>query len=277
MRAINTKGTGATLRSCEAKADSIAASVVVAADLDGDGTPEKQISSTVDSGQAGIAIDEPGVQVAMGFRKGWDGTIKGRLTIDDGSTPMVEMNSAGDGFLDGHLGIGMRATHSIDVAGGAYCDGSNWVNASDVNLKENFQPVDGARMLDQIDALPISQWNYKSECPDVTHIGPTAQDFKKVFGVGENDKSISTIDPSGIALAAIKELHRQNAALKDQVAELSKKAAQIDELQKQIDELKKSAAQTDQLRAQIKELSDMVEMILGARNVPTTNRLASSK
>jgi cell shape-determining protein MreC len=111
----------------------------------------------------------------------------------------------------------------------------------------------------------------------VTHIGPTAQDFKKVFGVGENDKSISTIDPSGIALAAIKELHRQNAALKDQVAELSKKAARIDELQKQIDDLKKSAAQTDQLRAQIKELSDMVEMILGARNVQTTNRLASSK
>ena len=37
------------------------------------------------------------------------------------------------------------------------------------------------------------------------HIGPMAQDFYKLFNLGNDDKSISTIDPSGIALAAIKE------------------------------------------------------------------------
>jgi len=68
----------------------------------------------------------------------------------------------------------------------------------------------------------------------VTHIGPTAQDFKKVFGVGENDKTISTIDPSGIALAAIKELNSQNRELKEVNARLKK---QLDDLARKVDRL----------------------------------------
>lgn len=100
--------------------------------------------------------------------------------------------------------------------------GGVWTNASDANLKENFKPVDGEALLQKIDQLPISQWNYKVESDDVTHIGPTAQDFKAVFGVGTNDKTISTIDPSGIALAAIKQLSKENEELKSQVAELKR-------------------------------------------------------
>ena len=52
------------------------------------------------------------------------------------------------------------------------------------------------------------------------HIGPTAQDFKAVFGVGSDGKSISTIDPSGIALAAIKELTKKNAELTSKLEKL---------------------------------------------------------
>jgi hypothetical protein len=100
--------------------------------------------------------------------------------------------------------------------------GGVWTNASDENLKENFKPVDGEALLEKIEELPISQWNYKVESDEVTHIGPTAQDFKAAFGVGANDKTISTIDPSGIALAAIKQLSKENDELKVQVAELKK-------------------------------------------------------
>ena len=41
-----------------------------------------------------------------------------------------------------------------------------------------------------------------------------------LFGVGRDDVSISTIDPAGIALAAIQELHKRNNELKSQVSEL---------------------------------------------------------
>ena len=197
FRAINTKGTGAVAR-CAGSADSAHAGILLEADLDGDGLMEKTVSSTVDSGQASIAIDEPGVQVAMGMRKGWDGTIKGRFTVDSDATRMIELNSDGDGYLAGKIGIGKDPVEKIDVNGGAYCDGTNWVNASDVNSKENFQPIDGAELLNQIEQLAITRWNYKGKT-DATHIGPTAQDFKAAFGVGANDKTISTIDPSGIA------------------------------------------------------------------------------
>lgn len=119
----------------------------------------------------------------------------------------------------------------ISTKGGAYCsgDGTTWVNGSDRNLKENFAPVDGAALLKKIAALDIEEWNYKSEPEDVRHIGPVAQDFYALFGLGGDDKSISTVDPSGIALAAIQELHR--------------KTCEIDELRAELTELKRLVEQ----------------------------------
>lgn len=126
-------------------------------------------------------------------------------------------------------------THTLSIGGGgAFCDGTTWTNASDKNAKENFSEVDGEELLEKIEELSITQWNYKSEGESVTHIGPTAQDFKKAFGVGSDDKSISTVDPSGIALAAIKELNKQNQDLANQNKELQK---QLDDLKKKVNEL----------------------------------------
>lgn len=217
--AIKTKGTGAD--------PNRSASLVCAADMDGDGTFDRSVSTIADSTTAGIAIDEPGAQVAMGMRKGWDGTIKGRFTVEKSATRMIELNSDGDGYFASKVGIGIDVpTHRIDVAGGAYCDGTNWVNASDASAKENFQPVDGEELLNQVAQLAITRWNYKGNA-GVSHIGPTAQDFQAAFGVGSDGKSISTIDPAGIALAATKELAQQ----------LKNKAERIDELESRVHQL----------------------------------------
>ncbi len=223
--AIKTKGTGANDNrtvSIISSTDAFSGSVVCATDFDADGVADRQISSNVDDTTAAIAIDEPGVQVAMGFRKGWDGTVKGRLSIDGNGASQVEFNSEGDGMVARRFGVGIQdPVNPLALASGAHCTpGGVWTNASDVNLKENFRAVDGRQLLQQIDQLNISQWNYKNESDNITHIGPTAQDFKAVFGVGDNDKSISTIDPSGIALAAIKELNKENQDLRNQLAEV---------------------------------------------------------
>ena len=68
--------------------------------------------------------------------------------------------------------------------------------------------------------LPIQRWNYKSDASEARHIGPTAQDFNSAFDLGSSDKSISTIDPSGVALAAIKELIKENEELRARIAKL---------------------------------------------------------
>ena len=115
-------------------------------------------------------------------------------------------------FMGGNVGIG-TATPTLgplQMASGAYVTtGGVWTNASDRKLKENFTPVDPVDVLNKIDTLPITQWNYKSENSSIKHIGPVAQDFHAIFGLGNDDTSISTIDPAGVALLGIQALSKQ--------------------------------------------------------------------
>ena len=83
-------------------------------------------------------------------------------------------------------------------------------------MKTNIAPLDDATVLAKVAQLPISRWSYKSE-HGVRHVGPMAQDFYAAFGVGEDDKHITSIDEDGVALAAIKALHTENADLRAQV------------------------------------------------------------
>jgi hypothetical protein len=59
------------------------------------------------------------------------------------------------------VGIGVSSpTHPLQLASGAHSTaGGTFTNASDMNLKENFQPVNEAELLDKIEQLSINQWN----------------------------------------------------------------------------------------------------------------------
>jgi trimeric autotransporter adhesin len=105
---------------------------------------------------------------------------------------------------------------------------------SDRNNKENFVEVDGRQILEKVAALPISIWNYKTE--ETRHIGPTAQDFRAAFGLGENETTIATVDTDGVALAAIQGLNQkleeqraENAELKQSVNELKELVGKLTE------------------------------------------------
>jgi len=95
-------------------------------------------------------------------------------------------------------------------------------NPSDVKLKNNFTTVNEADILSKLADLKIQQWTYKDR-QNEKHIGATAQDFYSVFGLGADDKHISTIDSDGIALAAIKALKKENEELKDVITDLIKR------------------------------------------------------
>lgn len=104
------------------------------------------------------------------------------------------------------------------------------VTISDRNAKKDFAPVDSVDVLEKLAALPITRWHYRWEEESATpHIGPMAQDFKAAFYPGRDDKSISTQEADGVALAAIQGLNRkleqqraENAELKQELAELKK-------------------------------------------------------
>lgn len=102
----------------------------------------------------------------------------------------------------------------IETSTGAYLtDGGTWTNASDVSLKENFRTEDPDRFLEELERLPITSWNYRKEDATVRHLGPTAQDFYGAFGLGDSDKSISTVDAAGVALLAIQALAQRTREL----------------------------------------------------------------
>jgi len=84
---------------------------------------------------------------------------------------------------------------------------STWSESSDRNVKENYLPADGKKILISLASIPITTWNYKSQDPSIRHMGPVAQDFSAAFGLGESDKHINTIDLDGVALAAIQGLY----------------------------------------------------------------------
>lgn len=126
-------------------------------------------------------------------------------------------------IVNGRVGIGTTVPTTTLQVGNATCNGTTWANASDRNIKENFTAVDGLEVLEKVAALPLSEWNYKSE-GGTRHIGPMAQDFKAAFGTGTDDKHISTVDADGVALAAIQGLNQkletENAALKARLEKL---------------------------------------------------------
>lgn len=108
--------------------------------------------------------------------------------------------------------------------------GGAWVAVSDSAVKRNIRLVDEFDILEKVARLPISRWSYETQSPDIEHIGPMSQDFYAAFGLGENEKGISTLDPDGVALAAIKALYNENKELKKQIQ--SVQAESRDEIRK---------------------------------------------
>lgn len=109
--------------------------------------------------------------------------------------------------------------------------GSGWQCCSDRNLKENYNLVNSEEILATLASVPINTWNFKSQDDSIRHIGPTAQDFYAAFGFGDDNTHISTIDPDGIALAAIQGLYAENQALK---AENASQQSQIKDLESRL-------------------------------------------
>jgi hypothetical protein len=118
------------------------------------------------------------------------------------------------------------STSGVYVAAG----GNSWSSVSDYNLKENFASVDVQNLLARLSEIPITTWNYKSQDTSIRHIGPMAQDFYAAFGVGEDDRHITTIDTDGVALAAIQGLYQ---TVQEQDGLITAQQHEIDALKQQ--------------------------------------------
>lgn len=73
-------------------------------------------------------------------------------------------------------------------------------------FKENGESLDKEKILEGLKSLNIEKWNYKGE--DQKHIGPYAEDFKEIFGVGDG-KTISPVDMLSVMFIGIQELIKE--------------------------------------------------------------------
>ena len=150
----------------------------------------------------------------------------GMFGIDrDGINTMLQIDQSGRIGMGGAVPTAGRA---LNMQGGAFCTGSVWTNACDKNLKEDFVAVNEIEILEKVADLPITTWRYKGD--DKVHVGPTAQDFRAAFGLGENDKSIGTVDADGVSLAAIKGLNSKLEAKETEIADLKSRLEKIEAL-----------------------------------------------
>jgi hypothetical protein len=115
-----------------------------------------------------------------------------------------------------------------------------WASLSDSNSKTDFEKIKPREILSKVAAMPVTSWHYKHDLKR-RYIGPMAQDFHNAFGLGSDDKTISTLDSDGVMYAAIQGL----------VEELNDRDEEIEKLKMQ------NAEVLTELRAIRQQLSDL--------------------
>ncbi|MFO1313633.1 MAG: hypothetical protein U1F41_16390 [Burkholderiales bacterium] len=102
--------------------------------------------------------------------------------------------------------------------------GGAWSCSSSRDVKTGFAAVDSGEVLEKVIALPMTTWQFVGERSGARHLGPMAQDFHAAFALGDDERSIATVDGQGVALAAIQGL---NAKLEAKVAEQAREIAEL--------------------------------------------------
>lgn len=141
---------------------------------------------------------------------------------DDSSSTEVRPTAANQFVARSTGGVVFYTNPTLSAGVVLVPGGGSWASLSDRDVKEHFSGIDAMRILDEVVALPISTWNYKSQSAEIRHIGPAAQDFFAAFAVGDDNRHITDIDEGGVALAAIQGLNQKlEAELKTKDAQLA--------------------------------------------------------
>jgi hypothetical protein len=192
-------------------------------------------------GDAAVAIGytttaDADYSMAFGYRADTNGHTGAKVFSDASTTTPLEA-SANNQFLVRAAGGYRFRTNATLTTGCDLPAGSGVFScASDRNLKDGFEPVDGEDILRRLAAMPIERWSYKSE-PGVRHLGPVAQDFKAAFDLGVDDVSIGHLDEAGVSLRAIQALEVRTRELREQAADIDRLKADVAELRRLLQEV----------------------------------------
>ncbi len=217
----------------------------------GGGNTASGLMSTVPGGTQNTAAGD--YSFAGGYRA--EANHQGSFVWADstGLSNLLLLQSAADNAWYVRASGGVTFYTSADVLSWVHvvAGGNSWIGSCDRANKENFVAVDKRETLEKLAAMPITEYNLKSQDPSIIHFGPVAQDFAAAFGYGEKELGINMMDAVGVALASVQGLY-QVVKEKDEAL-----AAQ----QQEIKELKGAMARNTALEARL----DRLEQALAPR------------
>ncbi len=165
------------------------------------------------------------------FRVTGSGASQQTWAVASTDTGVVTFNQIGSGGQEATFRQRMDASgFTFEVQGTAAA--TNHVNTSSRLLKTAFEAIDPSLILAKLDELPVTSWRFKEGPPD-RHIGPVAEDFQAIFGLGDG-KHISTTDAQGVLMAAVQALKREGDSLRQ---DLARKDAEIRALSERLEAL----------------------------------------
>jgi len=165
-------------------------------------------------------------------------------------TTNADFTSSADNQFNVRSSGGVRIFTNTGLTMGTTLDAgdSTWNVLCDRDAKTSFRPVDALHVLERVVAMPVTTWNYKTR-DDILHMGVMAQDFHAAFGLGSDDKHISTVDADGVALAAIQGLHQL----------VEEKDCEIEELKAKVKSVAEMEARIAKLEGMVQALADRTE------------------
>lgn len=123
-------------------------------------------------------------------------------------------SAAGGALGGGMMGMALGGPYGALAGGGLGLLGGLF---SSREMKSDFAPIDAAAIAEKVSELSIERWKYKGLPGE--HIGPYAEDFKEIFGLGDGEV-IPMVDAIGVLFASVQHLIRKNDDLLLRVEEL---------------------------------------------------------
>jgi len=184
------------------------------------------VNNTANGYDALLANTSGSYNISLGFEAGFNLTT-GNNNIDIGNPGVAAESNI--------IRIGVDGTQTACYLAGTVYANDTFVSSSDRNVKAGFERVDTKAVLERVAAMPITRWHYTNDVA-TPHLGPMAQDFYSAFGVGPDDKHITTVDEEGVALAAIQGLNQKLEATEQSAKD---KDGEIQELRQRLETLEK--------------------------------------
>ncbi|MEM9593527.1 MAG: tail fiber domain-containing protein [Acidobacteriota bacterium] len=141
--------------------------------------------------------------------------------------------NGGDDFvisLDGTVNNEVIVNENGDMTVRGDVTANGMMLTSDRRLKTDIQPLDSQSILASLTDMPVATWRFRSDATEALHLGPMAQDFYAAFGLGADERHISPLDASGVALAAIQGLNQKLEAKQDRIDDLEARLAALEAL-----------------------------------------------